>query len=113
MARTPQEIFQHHVGALSAGDIDEIVADFADDAVLVMPDRAFRGPSQIRQGYTKLLGDVPNAEWNVSTDRFEGDVLLLEWTATSPTSRAVDGVDTFVFGDDGIRAQTVRYTLVR
>ena len=30
MARTPQEIFQHHGAALVAGDIDEIVADYAD-----------------------------------------------------------------------------------
>jgi len=27
MARTPQEIFQHHAEALVAGDIDELVAD--------------------------------------------------------------------------------------
>jgi hypothetical protein len=37
MARTPQQIFEHHAGALIAGDIDEIVADYADDAVFITP----------------------------------------------------------------------------
>lgn len=37
MARTPQEIFQHHGAALVAGDIDEILADYTDDAVLITP----------------------------------------------------------------------------
>ncbi len=27
------------------------------------------------------------------------------------SSRAMDGIDTFIFADDGIRVQTVRYTL--
>ena len=37
MARTPQEVFQHHVQALGAGDLDEIVADYTDDAVFITP----------------------------------------------------------------------------
>ena len=58
MARSPQEIFKHHAEALIAGDLDEIVADYTDDAV----------------------------------------------------TRVRDGIDTFVFTDDGIRAQTLRFT---
>jgi ketosteroid isomerase-like protein len=58
MARSPQEIFKHHAEALTAGDLDEIVADYTDDAV----------------------------------------------------TRVRDGIDTFVFTDDGIRAQTLRFT---
>ena len=31
MTRTPQEVFAHHGKALVTGDLDEIVADYADD----------------------------------------------------------------------------------
>jgi ketosteroid isomerase-like protein len=110
--RTPQEIFQHHAGALGAGDIDEIVADFTDDAVFITPAGALRGKTGVREGYAALLNDLPNAEWDVPTQIFEGDVLFLGWSAVSKSTRAVDGADTFVFSDDGIRVQTVRYTLV-
>ena len=37
MTRTPQEIFQHHVQAPGAGDLDEIVADYTDEAVFLTP----------------------------------------------------------------------------
>ena len=33
MTRTPEEVFAHHVQALGAGDLDEIVADYADDGI--------------------------------------------------------------------------------
>ena len=112
MARTPQEIFQHHVAAVGAGDVDAIVADYAEDAVLVTPEGVTRGRDGIRQVFTSLLGDLPDAAWEVPTQVFEGDVLLIEWTAVAEKARA-EGVDTFVFADDAIRVQTVRLSLER
>jgi ketosteroid isomerase-like protein len=110
MARTPQEIFQHHARALIAGDIDEIVADYTDDAVFITPRGVLRGKDGVREGFTTLLSDVPNAKWDVPTQIFEGDVLFIEWSAVSDRTQVKDGIDTFVFTDDGIRVQTVRYT---
>jgi ketosteroid isomerase-like protein len=110
MARTPQEIFQHHGGALGAGDVDEIMADYTDDSVLVTPRGVHRGKDEIRQWFTELLTELPNAKWDLPTVVFEGDVLLIEWTAETPSVRVTDGIDTVVFGEDSIRAQTVRYT---
>ena len=110
--RTPQETFQHHAEVLIAGDIDGIVSDYSDDAVMITPAGALRGKDGVRQGFEKLLSDLPNAEWDVPTQIFEGDVLFIEWSARSQSTYAEDGIDTFVFDADGlIRAQTVRYTL--
>jgi ketosteroid isomerase-like protein len=111
MTRTPQEIFQHHGAALVAGDIDEIVADYTDDAVFITPAGVLRGKDGVREGFTLMLEDLPNAKWEIPTQIFEGDVLFIEWNAVSEASQAMDGIDTFVFGDDGIRVQTVRYSL--
>ncbi|WP_433508527.1 hypothetical protein ACQP04_02470 [Pseudonocardia halophobica] len=38
-------------------------------------------------------------------------MLFIEWKAVSKSARVNDGIDTFVFADEGIRAQPVRYTL--
>ena len=84
MARTPQEVFAHH-----AGDLEGIVSDYADDAVFITPDGVRRGKDGVREGFVKLLEDD------------------LERT------RVDDGIDTFLFRDGLIRAQTVRYTLQR
>jgi ketosteroid isomerase-like protein len=111
--RTPQEVFAHHAQVLGAGDLDGIVSDYTDDAVFITPDGVLRGKDGIRQAFTKLLGDVPNAAWALPTQIYEGDILLLEWTAESARTRVEDGIDTFVFRDGLIRVQTVRYTLIK
>jgi ketosteroid isomerase-like protein len=78
-ARTPQEVFAHHAEVLIAGDLEGIVSDYADDAVFITPAGALHGKDGVREGFTQLLSDVPNAEWAVPTQIFE------------------DGVDTFMF----------------
>jgi ketosteroid isomerase-like protein len=110
MTRTPQEVFAHHGKALAAGDLDEIVVDYADDSVLITPAGVARGKDSIRNAFVALLDDLPNAAWELKTPIFAGDVLFLEWTADSAVNRVNDGVDTFVFRDGMIWAQTVRYT---
>src|SRR6476620_6533658 len=111
MSRSPQEVFQHHAEVLIAGDLEGIVSDYADDAVFITPSGTLHGKDGVREGFTKLLADVPDAEWAVPTQIFEGDVLFIEWSAHSEKTKAEDGIDTFVFRDGLIRVQTVRYTL--
>ena len=113
MARTPQEIFAHHGEALTAGDLDEIMVDYGPDSVFITPGGVQRGQDQIRQAFTGLLADLPQATWDVPPQIFEGDALLIEWSAESSAAVVKDGIDTFVFDGDLIRLQTVRYTLER
>ncbi|HTT51277.1 MAG TPA: nuclear transport factor 2 family protein [Streptosporangiaceae bacterium] len=113
MARSPQDVFAHHVQALGAVDLDEIVADYAGDAVVITPAGVQRGKDGIRAVFIQLLADVPDASWDLKTQIYEGDVLFLEWAADAGATRVNDGIDTFVFRDGLIRVQTIRYTLQR
>jgi ketosteroid isomerase-like protein len=113
MSRTPQEVLAHHSQALGAADLDEIVADFADDAVVITPAGAKRGRKGVREAFTQLLADLPDATWSVKKQTNADGVVLLAWTADAAGSRADDGVDTFLVQDGMIRAQTVSYTLQR
>lgn len=113
MTRTPEEVFQHHAEALGAGDLDQIVADYADDAFLITPAGVVRGEDGIRAAFVQLLADVPEAAWDLKTQIYEDDVLFLEWAAHAAAAFVEDGIDTFVFRDGLIRVQTVRYTLQR
>jgi ketosteroid isomerase-like protein len=112
MARTREEIFAHHGETLMAEDLDGIVSDYSDDAVFITPAGVLHGKDGVREGFVKLLSDVPGASWELPTVLFEGDVLLLEWKAESEKVKVEDGIDTFVFRDGLIRVQTVRYTLI-
>ena len=111
MARTPQEIFEHHATVLIAGDIEGIVSDYADDALIITPGRVLRGKDGVREAFTALLGEVPDADWDVPVQVFEDDILFIQWSAVSEKSSIRDGVDTFVFRDGLIRVQTPFHTL--
>ena len=108
--RTPEEVFAHHGSTLGGGDLDGILEDYSDDAILIVQSQVYRGKDGARQVFTQLLDDVPEAEWDLSTV-FADDVLYLEWSAvaTGVGRRVDDGIDTFVFRDGPIRVQTVRY----
>jgi ketosteroid isomerase-like protein len=113
MTRTPQEVLAHHSQALGAADLDEIVADFADDAVMITPAGAKSGIQGVREAFAQLVADLPDASWSVKRQVNANGVVLLAWTADAAGSHADDGVDTFVIADGMIRAQTVSYTLQR
>ncbi|GFG74053.1 nuclear transport factor 2 family protein [Mycobacterium botniense] len=111
MTRTPQETFTHHAQALAAGDLEQLVADYADNAVLITPRGVVRGRDGVRAAFVQLFDDLPDATWHLKTQIYEDDVLFLEWTAESAGNRLAEGVDTFVFQGGMIRAQTVRYSV--
>lgn len=106
MTRTPQEIFDHHLAALLGGDLDGLVADYADDAVVITAAGVARGKAEVRAAFSKLGGALSGGEFAVKTKVYEGDVLLLEWTHDTSETH-IDGIDTFVFGDGLIRVQTI------
>lgn len=112
MSRTPQEVFAHHAEALGAEDLDGIVADYREDALFITPTGIRRGRDAIRDAFAQLISELPGATWDLKTQLYEDDILLLEWAADGRTNRVEDGIDTFVFDDGLIRVQTVRYTLI-
>jgi hypothetical protein len=112
MARSPQDVFAHHAEVLIAGDLDGVVSDYADHAIFITPAGVLRGKDGVRQAFVQLLADVPKAKWSLKTELYADDILLLEWIAVSAKTRG-EGVDTFIFRDGLISAQTVSYTIAR
>ncbi|WP_020522362.1 nuclear transport factor 2 family protein [Catelliglobosispora koreensis] len=108
--RSAEEVFTHHGQALGAENLEDIVSDYADDAILVVQGKIYRGKDGARAVFTQLLQDVPQAAWDLDTV-FADDVLYLEWKARSKGRHVDDGVDTFIFHNGQIRVQTVKYTV--
>lgn len=111
MTATPEEIFERHVAALTTGDLDALAADYADDALVVTPTGEYRVREAVRELFAGLSQALPQVTLDAQVTPFAGDVLLLHWTADSSLHTISDGVDTFVFRDGAIQAQTVSCTL--
>jgi hypothetical protein len=109
--RTPEEIFAHHGQALGAEDLDATAMDFAATAVLVTSDGVRRGKDAIRNYFDGLFKALPKAQWGHKTI-YADNLLFLEWTGDSARASVSDGVDTFLFKDGLIQAETVHCTIV-
>lgn len=54
MARTPQQVFEHHGEALMAEDLDAIVSDYAEDALFITPAGVKHGKDGVREGLIRV-----------------------------------------------------------
>jgi len=74
---TTQSVLDHHLQCFATGDLDGIMADFAPDAALLLPD----GP-------------------------LHGDCAFIVWSAETPDNRYDAAADTFLVRDGKIAVQT-------
>jgi ketosteroid isomerase-like protein len=98
------------MAALESGDIAKIMADYADDAILIVPDGAVVGKPAIQAGFENMIQGSPNIRFT-SQEIVEGDTLLTIWSAECDTATFPQGVDTFVIRDDKIQRQTAWFVV--
>ncbi len=115
---TPTEIVNRHVS--SGGDIDAIMADYADDAVVLQQGRAFQGKAAIRGLFENMFkrpaspppsgtapsGPPPGAggppKMNVTKVWEEGDVGFMTWEMGP-----MKATEEFIVRDGKIQVQTI------
>jgi ketosteroid isomerase-like protein len=92
--------------AFARGDIEAILANYAEDAAVIRPDRVYRGLEAIRGMFLEVLGNFEGFVPQGSTLTVAGRFALMTWCATSASGRVVQGVDTFVVEHDRIVGQS-------
>ena len=102
-------VMDHQAEAFFAGSADEVIKDFADDAVLILPDAVHRGRAAIHAAYSTLFSELfkPGTyEMTMDAEHIEGDIAYLAWRASCATAEVALGTDTFVVRNGKIVAQT-------
>jgi hypothetical protein len=112
MVRSTELIFQDHMRALLNGDFPALMADYADDAILMTMDGPNVGKAAIQQYFINSLSAMPNTKLSPGGHVVHGDYVLLNWTGVSDVATVPHGVDTFVIQDDKIRLQTVCFMVI-
>jgi hypothetical protein len=98
-----------HWRAFGAGDVEAIMADYAEDAVLITPDGTLKGHAPIRSLFEQIFAKVfPPASTSLHLTRqvVEGDIAYILWVGSSAYYSALLATDTFVMRDGKIVAQT-------
>ena len=106
-----QEVFQDHIELSEKGDVDaDLERNFSPDCVVLTGFGVFHGFDGIKKLAAKLYEELPNGKYQHQTLLIDKDVAFLEWTATSDNCRVNDGVDSYVYKNGKIIAQTIHYT---
>ena len=97
------EILERHMAALAAGDVDALMRDYADDAVMISGPEPIRGRDGIEQVFKAVAANPPQIVEEVRV--VEGDFAYITWHS----NHMAFGTDTFVVRDGKIVCQTVAY----
>lgn len=105
----PAEIVQHHLEAIGAADLDEVLADYSDESLLLTVNGAVTGLEALREFFGGALSGLfaPGTyEMAVDELKVEGKTALLIWHGSMQKAQIPFAVDTFVIEGEKIAIQT-------
>ena len=121
-ADSAQVVLDRHVAAMKAANLDAVMADYADDALLVAPpgiapgqtnvsgNDVFSGKANIRKFFAVLTDKAHNPAFHQMTATFESrgnDVTLMHWVQFGGQPQQVSGTDTWIIRGGKVIAQIV------
>jgi hypothetical protein len=108
LTRETTEILDRQNLYFVKGDVDELIKDFSEQAMLFTPDGVLEGIDSIKKFYTDVTTNVlpPGSDFKISRQEVRGQTAYIVWSAESKNYRFPLGTDTFVMKDGKIIAQT-------
>ena len=109
IGKRTEETLLKHLQAFGNGDVDAIMTDYDEAAVLITPDDGpLHGTAEIRAAFESLLADLPpgSTTLEVSKQIVEGEIAYIVWSGESEKVKVPFATDTFVVRDGKIVVQT-------
>ena len=105
---TTLAVFQHHSKALGENNLDEIMADYTEESVVITPDGTFSGLAEIRKAFVELVKAFPTkgSTFNVIKTAVKNDLFYIVWSAKTPVVEFNYATDTFIIQGGKILRQT-------
>jgi len=112
---TTQAVVNHHLERFTALDLQGVVADYAPDAVMIVPTGVLRGVHEITPLFQNLLAEFakPGATFDLQQQVTEGDVAYIWWVAETPDNTYELGTDTFFVRHGNLSSAVDRHPGVR
>jgi ketosteroid isomerase-like protein len=108
---TTLAVVNHHLEGFLALDLQGVMADYAPDAVMIVPTGTLRGVHEIEPLFQNLFAEFakPGATFDLRQQVIEGDVAYIWWVAETPDNTYELGTDTFIVRHGKIEAQTFAF----
>jgi len=102
-----REVWEHHIDAWDARDLDAIMADYAGDSILINNNKVYRGIEEIRSVFEPLFWLFSHGENIIDPAVIEEEVIYITWHFTPYNDHLYDGTDSFVVQNGIIKYQTI------
>jgi hypothetical protein len=105
---TTEDVLDHHLDAFTGQDLDECLADYTDDSVIITNMGTFRGLDEIEGLFAGLFEEFSQDGSTIELDQkeIEGEYAYIVWHGETPDNVYEFCTDTFVVEDDVITRQT-------
>jgi len=106
--RNAEAVVASHLAAFGARDMEAVLADYADDAILMTPGGTLKGKDQIKPAFAGMFAEFakPGAKFELKKQVFDGDIGFISWTGDTADNTYDFATDTFIIRDGKIVAQT-------
>jgi ketosteroid isomerase-like protein len=104
-----REVVEKHLEALRAAELDAVLANFAEDAVLITGESVYRGHDGLEELFRPVLEAMfaPPESWlTLDSLTVDGEHALITWRMGFPGGEVTFGTDTFVVRGGKIVVQT-------
>ena len=105
---TTQEVFDHHVQAFGARDVQMTLEDFREDSLVIVNGETYRGLDAIAAVFTAVYADLPaDCKFELTDCVVHDRYVYIIWNAESDSVAYEFATDTFLIEDGKISVQTV------
>jgi hypothetical protein len=103
-----KQVLEHHWQAFTQNNMEEVMADYTEESVLITPNATFKGLDEIRKNFESAFITFPSdkTSFQLSKSVIDRDVAYILWQAKTPTLNLTYATDTFVIRDGKIIRQT-------
>lgn len=108
MDNSVEQVLSHHLTAFGNNDLDEIVKDYTEGSIILIPGRTVKGLKDIRKFFEDYFSVVPTgSSFSMKYKAVVANVAYLAWESESASTKIPMGTDTFIFEGDKIKYHTV------
>lgn len=103
-----KRVLDHHLTSFGQNNLEEIMADYAEDAVVVTPSGTYKGLKEIEAFFIELIPSFPTEGTSFGLDKevINDELAHTVWHAKTPSLDIPFGTDTFIIKGGKIEKQT-------
>ncbi|MEL7036506.1 MAG: nuclear transport factor 2 family protein [Cyanobacteria bacterium J06592_8] len=108
-----KKVWQHHIQAWDAVDLDAIMADYSEDSILILNNTVKKGIEPVRNVFANLFDLFSKGQNIIDPEVIEEEVIYITWhfTPEAEGGTCYFGTDSFVVQNSIIKYQTIGSSL--